>query len=288
MAREPSPTVSRRRLAAELRRLREDAQVTGTQVAQVLDGSSSKVSRMEKAQVIAHKDDVALLADFYQVSPAARAELLALAEEAGEKGWWEAYGDSLAESYMSYIGLESGAESMLTWQNVTVPGLLQTADYARSVNGSGHPLSAIPPAEAERAVRVRMRRQQLLEGPSPLVVNALLDESVLHRRFGPPEVMREQLRHILQVAQLPNVSVRIVPLDAPHGPSTHAFVLLKFPPRPGLDSMHEDLVYFEHATGAVFEERYAETYRVEQLFRQMSAEALTEEDSLKMLGELSR
>lgn len=288
MAREPSPTVSRRRLAAELRRLREDAQVTGTQVAHVLDGSSSKVSRMEKAQVIAHKDDVALLADFYHVSPATRSALLSLAEESEGKGWWEAFGDSLAESYMSYIGLEAGAESMFTWQNVTVPGLLQTADYARSVIGLGHPLSAIPPTEVERAVRVRMRRQRLLEGAAPLVVNALIDESVLHRRFGPPEVMRDQLRHILDVAQLPNLSVRIVPLDGPHGPSTHAFVLLKFPPREGLDGMHEDLVYYEHATGAVFEERYAETYRVEQLFHQMLAEALSEEDSLKMLGELSR
>ncbi|MET9338548.1 DUF5753 domain-containing protein [Nonomuraea sp. NPDC003804] len=288
MAREPSPTVSRRRLAAELRRLREDAQKTGTQVAQVLDGSSSKISRMEKAQVIAHKDDVALLADFYDVSPSARAALLALAEESEGKGWWEAFGDSLNESYMSYIGLEAGADSMLTWQNVTVPGLLQTVDYARSVIGLGHSLSAIPPAEVERLVRVRMRRQQMLEGPSPLVVNALIDESVLHRRFGTPEVMRDQLRHILEVAQLPNVSVRIVPLDGPHGPLTHAFVLLKFPSREGLDSMHEDLVYFEHATGAVFEERYAETYRVEQLFRQMSADALSEEDSLKLLGELGR
>ncbi|MEV4058951.1 DUF5753 domain-containing protein [Nonomuraea dietziae] len=285
MAREPSPTVSRRRLAAELRRLREDAQVTGTQVAQVLDGSSSKVSRMEKAQVIAHKDDVALLADFYHVSPAARAELLALAEEAEGKGWWDAL-DSISESYANFIGLESGAEAIFTWQNVIFPGLLQTSDYARALIGFGDAWSALSPAQTERLVRVRARRARVLEEANPPQLTVLLEESVLMRRFGSPEVMRDQLRHILDVATRPNVSVRVVPLE--RSSPFHSFVLLKFPQRKGLGDMHDDLVYIENATGAIFDENEEHTFAYERVFFQVSTAALSEEDSLKLIGEHAR
>ncbi|MGW5681748.1 DUF5753 domain-containing protein [Nonomuraea sp. NPDC003754] len=232
---------------------------------------------------------MAWLADFYRVTPALRSVLLELAEESEKKGWWEVFGASLSESYTSYIGLEAGAESMLTWQNVMVPGLLQTADYARGVFGSGHPLVTVTPTDVESAVQARMRRQRLLDGPSPLVVNALIDESVLRRRFGSPEVMRDQLRHIIEVAQLPHVSVRIVPLDGWSGSLAYAFVLLRFPSREGLDGMHEDVVYCEHATGAAFGEHPDETSQAERHFRRMSAEAaLSEEDSLTMIGELCR
>lgn len=286
MAREPSPTVSRRRLAAELRRLREDAQVTGTQVAQVLDGSSSKVSRMEKAQVAAHREDVARLADFYQVRPAVREALLALAAEAEGKGWWEAHGESLSESYTTFIGLEAGAATMLTWQNVIFPGLLQTADYAKALISFGDAWNALPPTQIDRLVRVRARRGRILEDPDPLNLTVLLDESVLMRRFGSLEVMRNQLRHVLQVAELPNVTIRVVPLD--RSSAFHSFVLLKFPQREGLDRLHDDLVYIENATDAILEESEQKTFAYERVFHQVSAAALSEEDSLKLIGELAR
>ncbi|MEU7893535.1 DUF5753 domain-containing protein [Nonomuraea sp. NPDC049152] len=286
MAREPSPTVSRRRLAAELRRLREDAQVTGTQVAQVLDGSSSKVSRMEKAQVAAHREDVARLADFYQVRPAVREALLALAAEAEGKGWWEAHGDSLSESYATFIGLESGAETMLTWQNVIFPGLLQTAEYAQALISFGDAWSPQPQTHIDRLVKVRARRGRILETPDPLKLVALLEESVILRRFGSAEVMRNQLRHVLQVAELPNVSVRVVPLD--RSSAYHSFVLLKFPQREGLDRLHDDLIYIENATDAILEENEQKTFAYERVFDQVSASALSEEDSLKLIGEHAR
>ncbi|MGW4472878.1 DUF5753 domain-containing protein [Nonomuraea sp. NPDC004354] len=286
MAREPSPTVSRRRLAAELRRLREDAQKTGTQVAQVLDGSSSKISRMEKAQVAAHRDDVARLADYYEVRPAVRDALLALAAEAEGKGWWEAHGETLSESYTTYIGLEAGAEKALTWQNLVFPGLFQTPDYARAVIGFGDAWSPLPPTQIDRLVKVRTRRQHVLEGPDPLQLSVLLEESVLMRRFGSPEVMRDQLKHVLEVAELPNVTIRVVPLE--RSSVFHSFVLLKFPQREGLDALHDDYVYIENATDAIFEENEQKTFAYERVFHRISAAALSEEDSLKLIGEHAR
>ncbi|GAA2655820.1 DUF5753 domain-containing protein [Nonomuraea recticatena] len=286
MAREPSPTVSRRRLAAELRRLREDAQVTGTQVAQVLDGSSSKVSRMEKAQVAAHREDVARLADFYQVRPAVRDALLTLAAEAEGKGWWDAHNESLSESYTTFIGLEAGAEKALTWQNIVFPGLLQTPDYARALIGFGDAWSPQPPTQIERLVRVRTRRGHILEGPDPLSLSVLLEESVLMRRFGSPEVMRDQVRHVLRMAEQPNVSVRVVPLERSW--VFHGFVLLKFPQCEGLDALHDDIVYIENARDAIFEENEQETFAYERVFHRILAAALSEEDSLKLIGEHAR
>ncbi|MGW5681747.1 DUF5753 domain-containing protein [Nonomuraea sp. NPDC003754] len=281
MARESSPNVSRRRLAAELRRLREAAQVTGAQVAQVLDGSSSKVSRMEKAQVAAHREDVARLADFYQVQPTVREALLELAEEAEGKGWWEAHSEWLPESYATFIGLEAGAETMLTWQNVVIPGLLQTPEYAQALIGFGDGWSVQSPVQVDRLVKIRERRQRVLESPDPLNLIALFEESVLLRRFGTPEVMRNQLRHLLQAAELPNITIRVVPLE--RSSAYHSFVLLKFPQREGLDRLHDDLVYAENAYSAILEENEQKTLAYERVFHQVSAAALSEDDSLKLI-----
>ena len=287
MARDASPTVGRRRLAAELRRLRESARKTGAQLADALDWSTSKVSRIEKAQVTVQRDDVARLADYHRVDPPLRATLLALAAESEARGWWEEYADSLPDSYTHYIGLESGAESMLTWQNVIFPGLFQTADYARAAMGLGHPLNTVSPAEVERRARLRLRRQELLAGENPLVITALIDESVLYRRFGTRKVMREQLERVVEIAALPNVSVRVLELDAPHMHSHHGFVLLRFPQREQLRRVHDDVVYLEKVTGGAFEEGEEETHHFSRLFHQMSTEALSESESVALIAKIA-
>ncbi|MEU7002802.1 helix-turn-helix transcriptional regulator [Nonomuraea sp. NPDC046570] len=287
MARDASPTVSQRRLAAELRRLREDARRTGTQLAEALDWSTSKISRIEKAQVVVQRDDVARLADFYQIEPKLRETLLALSMESEAKGWWDGYADSLPDSYVNYIGLEWGAQSMLTWQNVIFPGLFQTADYARAAMGLGHPLNTMSPAEVERRARLRLQRQGILQGPGALDISALVDESVLYRRFGTPEVMRDQLLRVVEIARLPNVSIRVLPLNAPHMHAHHGFVLLRFPPRDGLERLHDDVVYLEKVTGGAFEEGEKETYLFDRLFYQMSIEAMSDEDSVDFIADLA-
>ncbi|MBG0827360.1 helix-turn-helix transcriptional regulator [Planomonospora sp. ID67723] len=288
MAREVSPTVSRRRLAAELRRLREDAHLTGGQVARSLGWSTSKISRIENAQVGAQKDDVAALADLYGSPPEWRDLLLALSLEAEERGWWEGYADVLSESYSTYIGLEAGAASMVTWQSLVLPGLLQTSAYARATMRGGLPFVTLSPGKANRMISrlvdVRIHRQSLLDDDPPLHFSALIDESALRRRYGSEEVMRQQLQYILELANRPHVAVRVLPLSADHRAIPDRFVLLRFPERERLGSLHGDVVFIENAYDASFREDEDETYYFDQLFRQMMEEALSPEESLALIA----
>ncbi|MBV9381743.1 MAG: helix-turn-helix transcriptional regulator [Streptosporangiaceae bacterium] len=277
-----SPTVRRRRLAAELRRLRERAGLTGDQAAAQMGWSASKVSRIENAHTAPRASEVRKLLATYRVRGRSADDLIALAEEAAHKGWWEESSQTLPPDYATLIGMEAEAQSALSWEAQVVPGLLQTEDYAREVtNGYLERIAPVPPSETRRRVEARLARQQVLRRPDPLRLSAVLDESVLHRRFGNRVIMHAQLKQLLDLSEYANISLRILPLDGLHPIGTGAFVLLQF------DQVHDvtyqDVVYVEHLTGGLYFEGEEETYRYRRSFERLSELALDEMKSRGIL-----
>jgi transcriptional regulator with XRE-family HTH domain len=222
-----SPTVRRRRLAAELRGIRESKGKSGDSVAAALKWSPSKISRYERARTGLRPSDVARLLDYYGITGPRRELLLALADDASQKGWWEEYGDSLSEDYQQFIGLEHEAATVAIWHVDVVTGLLQTEGYARQIISGYSRVEPMPPAMIGRLVRVRLQRQQVLERDN-LQMSVVLDESVLKRRIGDDSVMYEQLQHLGRAAERPNVTLQILPLDARHIVSGESFVIFGF------------------------------------------------------------
>ena len=207
-----SPTVRRRRLAAELREIRESKGKSGDAVAAALKWSPSKISRYERARTGLQPREVERLLDYYEITGARRTLLLALAEDAARKGWWEEFADALSPDYQQFIGLEHEASSIAVWHVDVVPGLLQTQAYARHIIGSYSRIEPIAPGMVERLVRVRMRRQQVLNREPGLQLSVVLDESVLKRRIGDELVMYEQLQRLVREADRPNLTLQVSPL----------------------------------------------------------------------------
>jgi len=267
-----SPTVRRRRLAAELRRLRERSGKTANQVAADLGWSKAKISRYELAQSGLKPRDVARLLDVYSVGGDHRDQLMALAEEATQKGWWEAYSDILAEGHLAFIGLEAEATSMLQWQVNIVPSLLQTEQYARHILLGYREVTTVPPTVVERRVETRLIRQQVLRRDPPLQLNVVLDESVLRRQRGDHSVMREQLQRLAEASDLPNVTVQILPLNRSHRLAVESFTILQF------GEAHEttlhDVVDTEILSSALYVEGETDTYEFRLAFEHLAKESL--------------
>ena len=264
-----SPTVRRRRLAAELRGIREGKGKSGDAVAAALKWSPSKISRYERARTGLRPREVERLLDYYQITGSHRALLLGLAEDAAHKGWWEEFGDSLSEDYQQFIGLEHEATSMAIWHVDVVTGLLQTEAYARHIIGSYSRVEPIAPGMIGRLVRVRMRRQQVLNREE-LQLSVVLDESVLRRRVGDESVMYEQLQRLAREADRPNLTLQILPLNAQHTVFGESFVIFGF----GADSdaMMQDVVSTEHLQNSFTLEGERETY-LHRIAFQMLAQA---------------
>ena len=252
-----SPTVRRRRLAAELRGIRESKGKSGDAVAAALKWSPSKISRYERARTGLRPREVERLLDYYQVSGARRALLLELAEDAAQKGWWEEDADSLSEDYQQFIGFEHEATSMAIWHVDVVTGLLQTEGYARHIISSYSRVEPVAPGMIGRMVKVRLQRQQVLDRDG-LQVSVVLDESVLKRRIGDESVMYEQLQRLAEEADRPNLTLRILPLNAQHTVFGESFVIFGF----GDDSeaMLQDVVSTEHLRSGFTVEGERETY----------------------------
>jgi transcriptional regulator with XRE-family HTH domain len=264
-----SPTVRRRRLAAELRAIRESKGKSGDVVAAALKWSPSKISRYERARTGLRPREVERLLDYYQITGARRALLLELAEDAAQKGWWEEFGDSLSEDYQQFIGLEHEATSIAIWHVDVVAGLLQTEAYAKHIISSYSRVEPIPPGMIGRLVRVRMQRQQVLNREG-LQLSVLLDESVLHRRIGDESVMYDQLQRLALEADRPNFTLQILPLDTQHTVFGESFVIFGF----GADSdaMLQDVVSTEHLRSGFTLEGERETY-LHRIAFQMLAQA---------------
>jgi transcriptional regulator with XRE-family HTH domain len=281
-----SPTVRRRRLAAELRRLRVSTEKTAEDVGKVLGWSKAKISRYELAQGGLKPADVARLLEFYGVQGSHREQLLALAEEATHKAWWEAYSDVLTEGHLEYIGLEAEATSILEWQINVVPGLLQAEQYAREVLSGYQEAATISPRAIERRVETRLTRQQLLTRDEPLEYVALLDESVLHRQRGDQSVMHAQLQRLADVSALPNVTIRVMPLKRNHGLAVDSFSIFQF------GSAHEtilhDVVGLEPLSDQFYVEGDTDTHQFRLAFNHLAQECLSPSESRDLILTTSR
>ncbi len=264
-----SPTVRRRRLAAELRAIRESKGKSGDAVAAALKWSASKISRYERARTGLRPREVERLLDYYGITGPRRALLLTLAEDAAQKGWWEEFGDNLSEDYQQFIGLEYEATSMSIWHVDVVTGLLQTEAYARHIISSYSRVEPVPPGMIGRMVNVRMRRQQVLAREG-LQISVVLDESVLKRRIGNESVMYEQLQRLAQEAERPNITLQVLPLDAQHTVFGESFVIFGFVV--DSDAMLQEVVSTEHMRTGFTLEGERETY-LHRIAFQMLAEA---------------
>lgn len=218
-----SPTVRRRELGALLKALRNATGWTAEQVANRLVISTSKLSRLETGQRGASTRDINDLCDLYEVDDEQRRHLLELASEGKQRAWWQALG----LPYSRYVGLETAAASISDYGLGVMPGLLQTADYARAIVRAA--VSTWVPEVAEQRVKGRMARQQLLHAANAPRFEAVVDESVLHRVVGSPAVMQAQLQRLLELSKLPNVALRVVPYEAGALPApANKFIILRF------------------------------------------------------------
>jgi transcriptional regulator with XRE-family HTH domain len=278
-----SPTVRRRRLAAELREIRESMGKSGDAVAAALKWSPSKISRYERARTGLQPREVERLLDYYQVTGSRRTLLLALAEDAAQKGWWEGFADILTADYQQFIGLEHEASSISIWHVDVVTGLLQTEAYARHIIRSYSQIEPIAPGMIERLVKVRMKRQQVLDRESELQLTVVLDESVLKRRVGDDLVMYEQLQRLVREGDRPNITVQILPLDMQHTVFGESFVIFSF--GPDKDAMLQDVVSTEHLRNDFSLEGERETYLHRIAFQMLAGASLDPASSRALILE---
>jgi len=277
MGTEHSPTVRRRRLALELRRLREAARLTCEEVGEHLECSASKISRVETGRVSVSPRDVRDMLELYGVPADQRESLVQLARDSRQKGWWHAYSDTMQPQMATYIGLESAASEIRIYEVSLIPGLLQTEDYARAVIRAGMVNS--PAEDIERRVSLLMARQPAVVRDDPPKVWAVLDEAALRRRVGGSGLMRLQLEHLLAQAALPNVAVQVIPFaGGAHPAMGRPFIILVFPER-----VDTDVVYLEDLTSALYLEDVAEVDRYNVFFNHLRATALSFDDSAALI-----
>lgn len=278
-----SPNLARRRrLAAELRRLRERKGLTGDLATERLGWSaSSKLSRIELGKSGVKSADLQSLLDLYEVTPARREELAALAEESRTSGAIQAASMRLPGDQIAFLEAEADAESIWIWDPQVVPGLFQTEDYARAQLRAWVNRFALPLAEIDRRIQSRRLRQEVLTRDSPPRVSAVIDESVLRRRVGGPSVMRAQLYRLAEVSELSNVDIRVLPLNGEHLLATGSFNYLKF--RQLHDVPLNDLVSFDHLTGMENVEGEIEVHQYKVVLDALLESSLDRESSRALI-----
>ena len=276
-------TVLRMLLGSQLRRLREAAGVTPDEAGYEIRASRSKISRMENGRVsFKDRDIVDLLALYGITSDEAKQAMLKLARRANMPGWWAKYSDILPDWFEMYLGLEASASIIRSFDLQFVNGLFQTDDYARAVTAIGH--KAAPPEDIERRVALRMKRQEMLTGREPPRFWSVMDEAVLRRPVGGPEVMRAQLHHLAEVSALPHVTVQVLPFGlGGHVAEGGSFTILRFD-EPDLP----DVVYIEHLTSALYLEGRSDVDHYMEVMNRLSADALTPARTAKFIEGIIR
>ncbi|RPF33799.1 helix-turn-helix transcriptional regulator [Streptomyces sp. TLI_185] len=279
-----SPTARRRRLAIELKRLREESRLTCSQVGKELDWSSSKVNRMETGQGRVQPSDVDALCRFYGTADELRDLLKSLAKESKTKGWWHGHSDAIPAWFSVYVGLEQAVSELHTYQAEFIPGLLQTDEYASELSRAWVDHT---PEDIERMVDVRMRRQELLTSETAPDLWAVVHESALLHTVGSRQVMTRQLERMLEIQKLRNVTVQVLPFDAGAYPTTGSFTILGFP-----EQEDPDVVYREGLTDSVYLEEPKDVTLYTKAFDHLRALALSPQRSVwlitKLLEEHSR
>jgi transcriptional regulator with XRE-family HTH domain len=281
MAVSPSPTVRRKRLGIELRRLRERAGLTCEDVGQRLDCSGTRISRLETGRISVKPGDVRELLEIYGVTGAEAESLVQLAREARRRGWWHTYGRALPNWFEAYIGLETEAVRLRDFQPLVIPGVLQTEDYARAV------LRAAPnagsPEDIDRQVALRMERQTVLSQANAPDLWIVLSETVLRVQVGGASVMRAQLRRLVDVAERSSVTLQVLPFTAAaHVQPISPFTILEFP-----EAADPTVVYLEHLTGSLFLESEEEVRRYTVVFDHLRAEALGTGPSVDLIARVA-
>ncbi|MGV9215512.1 helix-turn-helix domain-containing protein [Micromonospora sp. RB23] len=278
-------TVPRRQLGRLLTQLREDAAVTLDAAAQALDCSRQKVWRIEKGLVPVRVVDARAMCALYRVPEEMRDIVAALAKETRAKGWWHSYGDVVPSWFSLYVGLESSASTLRQYDSELIPGLLQTREYAGELFRRKNP--TVSAQDREKLVELRLQRQSILVRrlPTAPVLRVVLSEAVLRRTIPDRRAMVGQLRHLLAVATLPNVSLRVLPFAAgpPLASETGTFVLLGFPQALGRASTEPTTVYLENITGALYLDKPAEVTAFEQVWSDLETLASTEAESEKTI-----
>ena len=283
---EGSPTIRRRELGAILRRLREDRGMSVKHVTERLLCSPSKVSRIETGQRGATPRDMRDLCDLYGVTDEAEREhLMRLAREGKQQGWWQSY--DLPDPYSTYVGLEAEAVSIKDFDSAVVPGLLQTADYARAMCLAPLPEPGLPEMKGdviEQRVGARLRRQKLLEQQDHRFnFRTILDEAALQRVVGSPKIMYEQLNRLIEASDRENITIQVVPFAVGAHPALDStFNILEF------GSALGDVVYVEGLQGYLYLERKEEVDRYQRVFSRLSELALTPAGSIGFLSGLSK
>jgi transcriptional regulator with XRE-family HTH domain len=210
------PTIRRRRLGSDLRRLREQRSLRLEEVASQLGVAPSTLSRIETGKAPTRTSYLALMLDLYGVDDAdQRRTFMNLAREGQRKGWWVGSDDLLPAGMGNYLGLEAEACDLRAFQSQVIHGLVRTQDYAMAVITARRP--GLDPRQADRLVEVAIRRQDVLQGSDPIRLRLVLDESVLLRAIAEPSVMRTQLEHLIDVGHTPHVSIQVLRLGSQIG-----------------------------------------------------------------------
>ncbi|GGZ22641.1 helix-turn-helix domain-containing protein [Streptomyces poonensis] len=270
-----SPTARRRRLSIELKKLRERSSLTCAQVGEALDWSGSKVNRMETGSGRVQPSDVDALCRFYETSDELREFLKSLARQAKVRGWWQQHGAAVPEWFNIYIGLEQDASTLRQYQCEVLPGLMQTEAYASELHKAGGHMAA---KDIDRAVRVRMERQAMLTRADAPDAWFIVHESALRNVIGDRALMREQLEAVLVTADMPSVTLQVLPFDSGTYPATGSFTMLGFPAQED-----PDLVYRDGITDAVYLEGEHHVREYTRAFDGLRAAALSPQRSAQLV-----
>jgi transcriptional regulator with XRE-family HTH domain len=276
-----NPTVRRRRLGQELRRLRELKGMTAEEVAERLLVSQSKISRLENGRRSISQRDVRDLCGVYEVEDHRVVDsLMQMAKDSRQQGWWHTFGDI---PYSVYIGLETDAASLRIYDPQVVPGLLQTRFYAEAlITGA---LPETPQADIDKRVQVRMRRQERINSAeNPLRLWTVMDEAALRRKVGSPTLMRDQLEHLVAQSHLPHVTVQVIPFDMGAHPGLNGqYAILEFP-----DAADSSVVYIEGVTSDLYLEKSGDVQKYSVMYEHLRAQALNAEQSRDFISSIAK
>jgi transcriptional regulator with XRE-family HTH domain len=277
------PTVRRRRLGSELRRLREDHSIKLEEVAERLGVAASTLSRIETGKAPTKSVYLTAMLEMYGVTdPAQRQVLVDMAREGHRKGWWSVYDDVLPTGFGIYVGLEAEAAGLRAFEGEAVQGLFQTPDYARAILREVQVRDT--DEQVERLVDLRMKRQEVLDRNPPLDVWMILDEAVVRRTIGGPEVMRDQLARLVEESKKPNVTLQVLPFETgSHAGLRGPFSILEFPER-----ADADVAYVESVAGIIYLEKEREVRTCAEAFDRLRAAALSPGQSSDLIFEAAK
>ncbi|MDT9697183.1 helix-turn-helix transcriptional regulator [Streptomyces sp. P17] len=281
MASNVNPTVRRRRLGQELRRLRELKGMTAEEVAERLLVSQSKISRLENGRRSISQRDVRDLCGVYEVEDVRIVDsLMQMAKDSRQQGWWHSFGDI---PYSVYIGLETDAASLRVYDPQVVPGLLQTKSYAEALISGALP--EVAPTDVDKRVQVRLRRQERISAPeNPLRLWAVLDEAALRREVGSRHVMIEQLEHLIEMSRLPHVTVQLIPFAMGAHPGVSGqYAILEFP-----DAADSSVVYIEGVTSDLYLEKAQDVQKYSVMYEHLRAQALNADQSREFIANAAK